>query len=397
MEPKEKASVSKSLLQALAQLKEDEMTSRSLIAALEGTATGELVSFKDHFKLPDLVSTEGGDQTSQQEKKLLKPPQQLVSRPQKYICMHFNKEKIKIEAAIQREEQRRRAEEALQLEEDVELTQDEVKDKQCKEQRKKEQAERYECRIREKEGQHEEEEEGQETGEMEAVMESKMQPKGSSRSGESRNPCRSKRKTEQVHEQLEEDEDEDEDKAEEPSRKKKIGCINPREAEEFQGFIQNKIQELVEELKSNKELINPVRKFIRALKLRYDEIHLFENNSATDTEDIVGTIPDTKGIAWRKALDRKEVVDAEEYNKIVDCCMESRLFQEGTLHLELDEMVFGEETDEVKECIMQKCASLFENVEKAHQANLSIAQDLKDLANIVKEPKVFSKIAQAAT
>ena len=81
MEPKEKASVSKSLLQALAKLKEDEITSRSLIVALEGTAEGEVVSFKDQFKLPDLVSTEGGDQTLQQEKELLKPPQQPVSRP----------------------------------------------------------------------------------------------------------------------------------------------------------------------------------------------------------------------------------------------------------------------------------------------------------------------------
>ena len=74
-EPREKASVSKSLLQALAQLKEDEMTSRSLITALEGTAMGEAVSFEDQFKLPDLVTTEGGDQTLQQEKELLKPPQ----------------------------------------------------------------------------------------------------------------------------------------------------------------------------------------------------------------------------------------------------------------------------------------------------------------------------------
>ena len=49
--------------------------------------------------------------------------------------------------------------------------------------------------------------------------------------------------------------------------------------------------------------------------------------------------------------------------------MESQLFQEGSLHLKLDEMIFKQETDESKECIMQKCASLFENVEKAHQAN----------------------------
>ena len=55
MEPKEKAGISKSLLQALAQSKEDEMTSRSLIVALEGTAMGEAVSFEDKFKLPDLV------------------------------------------------------------------------------------------------------------------------------------------------------------------------------------------------------------------------------------------------------------------------------------------------------------------------------------------------------
>ena len=46
---------------------------------------------------------------------------------------------------------------------------------------------------------------------------------------------------------------------------------------------------------------------------------------------------------------------------------------------------------------MQKCASLFENIKKAHQVNLSVARDLKDLANMVREPKVFSKIAQAVT
>ena len=81
MEPKEQAGVSKSLLQALAQSKEDEMTSRSLIAALEGTAMAESVSFKNQFKLPDLVLMEGGEQTLQQEKELLKPPQRPVSRP----------------------------------------------------------------------------------------------------------------------------------------------------------------------------------------------------------------------------------------------------------------------------------------------------------------------------
>ena len=77
--------------------------------------------------------------------------------------------------------------------------------------------------------------------------------------------------------------------------------------------------------------------------------------------------------------------------------MESRLFQESNLHLKLDETVFGQKMDEVKQRIMQKCASLFGNVEKAHQVNLEVARDLKDLANMIREPKVFSKMAQAAT
>ena len=119
-------------------------------------------------------------------------------------------------------------------------------------------------------------------------------------------------------------------------------------------------------MKSNKDLINLIRKFIRALKVQYDVICLFENNGTANTEDIVGTIPDTKGIVWQKALDGKELVDADEFNKIVDFCMESQLFQEGSLHLKLDEMIFKQETDEAKECTMQKCTSLFENFEKAH-------------------------------
>ena len=76
--------------------------------------------------------------------------------------------------------------------------------------------------------------------------------------------------------------------------------------------------------------------------------------------------------------------------------MELHLFQEGSLHLKLDEMVFGQETEEGKQQIMQKCASLFGNVEKAHQVNLEVAHDLKDFMNMIREPEIFSKIAQAA-
>ena len=157
------------------------------------------------------------------------------------------------------------------------------------------------------------------------------------------------------------------------------------------------MEELVDEMKAEKDIINPVRRFIRALKLQYDKIHLFKNNGAANMEEIVDTIPDTKGVVWRKALEGKKIIDTDEYNLIIDCCMESHLFQEGSLHLKLDETVFRQETEEGKQWIMQKCASLFSNVEKAHQVNLEVAQDLKDLVNMIREPEVFSKITQAAT
>ena len=201
-----------------------------------------------------------------------------------------------------------------------------------------------------------------------------------------------KRKLEQA--EIEEEEDEEREGV---AAKKVRRCINPQEAEGFQNFVKSKMEEFVDELKNIKDLINPVRKFIWALKVEYNVIGLFESNGLANTEDIVETIPDTKGIAWRKALDGKEMIDGDECNKIIDCCMGAKLFQEGTLHLGLDEMIFREETDEVKELVMQKCASLFENVEKAHQANVSVTQDLKDLAKIVKDPEVFSHMAQAAT
>ena len=39
---------------------------------------------------------------------------------------------------------------------------------------------------------------------------------------------------------------------------------------------------------------------------------------------------------------------------------------------------------------------MFGNIEKAHQVNLEVAKDLKDLANMIKEPEVFSRVAEVA-
>ena len=59
---------------------------------------------------------------------------------------------------------------------------------------------------------------------------------------------------------------------------------------------------------NDKNLIQPVQKLIRSLKLQYDKVHLFENSSVANTEDKVNTIHDTRGIAWRKSLEGKEVL-----------------------------------------------------------------------------------------
>ena len=236
-----------------------------------------------------------------------------------------------------------------------------------------------------------------ETGEIGDVI---TEQTGSNKPSEPKpkHPCGGKKRTEVAQEQLEEEDDEYEERTVESTRKRKVvGCINTQEAAEFQNFIKDKMEELLHEMKIGKDIINPMKRFIRALKLQYDQIHLFENNGVANMEEIVDTILDTKGTAWRKALEGKEIIDEDEYNLIIDCCMESCLFQEGSLHLKLDETVFGQETEEGKQRIMQKCASLFRNVEKAHQVNLDVAQDLKDLANMVKEPEIFAKITQAAT
>ena len=311
--------------------------------------------------------------------------------------MHSDKQKIKLGAALQREQQRQKVEELLQQVPELELMQRQIKEIEEKIQRedaRQQRAQRYERRMKVKEEKQEDK-----TGKLKDLVVEANKPTGSSKPKEpkTRNPQGGKKKQEMIGEEFGEEE-EDKEKTEETMRKRKVvGCINLQEAAEFQNFVKDKMEELVEEMRGEKNLVSPVQKLIRSLKLQYDKVHLFENNGAVNTEDIVNTIHDTKGIAWRKSLEGKEIVDAEEYNMIIEMCMESHLFQEGNLHLNLDDTVFGQETDEIKEKIMQKCASLFENVEKAHHVNLAVAKDLKDLANMIKEPYVFSRVAQAAT
>ena len=127
--------------------------------------------------------------------------------------------------------------------------------------------------------------------------------KGGRKPKKDKKDCERKRKLEQA--EIEEEEDEEREGV---AAKKVRGCINPQEVEGFQNFVKSKMEEIVDQIKIMKDLINPVRKFIQALKVEYDVIGLFESNGVVNTEDIVDGIPDMKGIAWQKALDRKEMI-----------------------------------------------------------------------------------------
>ena len=272
-------------------------------------------SVEEQFKLPDLVASEVQEDTSRKEKELFIKLKQPASKPRQYFQTHFDKQSIKQGATIQREQQMKKAEEALKSKdpEEEEAVQEIDEEEMPKEQLKKERAERQARRVRERE------EEEQQTARVETAV---TGMKGGRKPKKDKKDRGSKRKPEQA--EIEEEEDEEREGV---VAKKVCGCINPKEVEGFQNFVKSKMEEIVDEMKSMKDLINPVRKFIRALKVEYDVIGLFESNGAANMEDIVDTIPDMKGIAWQKALDGKEMIDGDEYNKIIDCCMDAKLLQ----------------------------------------------------------------------
>ena len=212
-----------------------------------------------------------------------------------------------------------------------------------------------------------------------------------------KNPCGKKSKTEEeIAEEAEEEEDEEVlDQA--TMKRKIVSCIKKEEVVAFQNFMRDKMIILVERMQSNKNLIQPVRELIQSLKLEYDKSGLFENNGVVNVEEIVKTIHDTKGMAWRKFLEGKEILDAEDYNTIVKLTIKSHLFQEGSLHDKFNDQILRPEMEDTKAKIMERCMSLFSNVAKAHEVNLAVTTDLKELSILIKEPEVFSWITQAAT
>ena len=88
---------------------------------------------------------------SEVEKELFIKLKKQVSKPRQYFRTHFDKQQIKQGAAIQREQQMKKAEEALKLKdpEEEETLQKIDEEEMRKEQLKKERAERQARRVKE--------------------------------------------------------------------------------------------------------------------------------------------------------------------------------------------------------------------------------------------------------
>ena len=121
---------SKSLLDIIGSSKDEEQPIKSLIEALGGK-TAEKTD--EQFTLPDLVATKEGEEMLKEERELLKPLLKPLIKPRAYPCKQIDKEKIKLGAAMQREQQKQRTEELLQQDIDVELTQEEMDEKAWRE------------------------------------------------------------------------------------------------------------------------------------------------------------------------------------------------------------------------------------------------------------------------
>ena len=130
--------------------KQGKKVSGSLSAAMGEPAREVSKSFEQQFKLPDLMASEVQEDTSRKEKELFIKPKQPASKPRQYFQTHFDKQLIKQGAAIQRQQQMKKAEEALKSKdpEEEEVVQEIDKDETQKEQLKKERAERQARRVR---------------------------------------------------------------------------------------------------------------------------------------------------------------------------------------------------------------------------------------------------------
>ena len=136
-----------------------------------GKETSEAMT-DEQSKLPDLVmpkSMKEGETEMEQEEELLKPLPKPSLKPQAYSRTHFDKTKIKTDAAIQHEQQRQGAERLLEQDTEPELTMKEMENIARKEEVRLRRAERCERRMKEKEDENVSEDLAVQEGETSSV------------------------------------------------------------------------------------------------------------------------------------------------------------------------------------------------------------------------------------
>ena len=104
----EQGGASRSLLDVLAAGKEDEAASDSLMAALGGKSTVHSSAADNQFKLPDLVSSEVKEQMAGTG--TVEAPAEIREQTSQILPYTLSKEQIKLGAALQREQQKKKAE-----------------------------------------------------------------------------------------------------------------------------------------------------------------------------------------------------------------------------------------------------------------------------------------------
>ena len=229
----------------------------------------------------------------------MKPLDQPKIKPNVYTWGQFDKSKIKLGAAIQCEQQKQKVERWLEQDVEVEKTQEELENIVRKEEAKLRWTERYEWRTKEKEGKEDMFEVlvVESTSKSTADTAQSTENPGKVKLAKTKNPWGRKTKQEiEVVQEIKEQE-KDEEIEEMTTKQKIVGCINKEEAAAFQEYVHNRMIILVEKMWNNKNIIQPIRELIRALKMEYNNLGLFENNGATDIEEIVHTIPETTGTA----------------------------------------------------------------------------------------------------
>ena len=409
---------SASLVAALGGLKEEKL--EPPITRLQAKAAQVKQTTKESMTLPDLFTAEEEQQRAEQKEKersLLHNPKTDIPARQ-YSRMKFKKETLHRGAAFgllrQQELGQRKAEEANK----PTRTEGEETETQRKMQQNLERIARLERRQKQMEEQEDVLEDivqNVEQGTTEKILDRrKTQTQVRTSDTKEKDVSKTTRKTltgkvpvdkeTEVAEVVEPEEEEEDDEPEPTTstglinKKTRGGCINPEQSLEFQNYLKDLVEVFVAKMTNTGSMEEPLMEMLGKIQKAYVDIEVFDRSAMANVKDIVKSIPDVTGLAWRKHLQGIAVLSPEDYKDIVEAAFSAKLAQDGHIMSKLEKQTFLTNvlTPEENEQVMAKCQELFTNVEEAHKVNGKVATNLKELAYMIKDPAVFGKITGAA-